>query len=260
MRREGIATILRNTTFIGSFYTCSIGLTIGAEVLRNLISGVGSETNLDIVEVNVVSYQIPTRLSRANYSDIVYIPVVNVIAILSIGSEADFEGRVCIGIDIYALMCPWNASLSIDIMGELIPCSSIPDFYCQFFECSCAEVIEIIIILESKARGTYSGDVWACKGLAVIGYRGAPVELCTGSGVSCTGRYTPVGTSRGSPTLSGKATAVPLFFETYQVYACCIPCGNEGKIIHSHVFGWESHFFHEHIIGLISIDIVVECP
>ena len=101
MSREGIAAIGRNAAFVSSFNTCGIGLAVGAEVLRNLISGIGSETYLYIVEINVVAEEVFAALSNSNHSNIIYVPVIDVKTILAIGSEADFKGREGVGVNVF---------------------------------------------------------------------------------------------------------------------------------------------------------------
>ncbi|OPZ47231.1 MAG: hypothetical protein BWY95_01607 [Bacteroidetes bacterium ADurb.BinA104] len=101
MCRKGVAAIGRNAAFVSSFHTCGIGLAVGAEVLRNLISGIGSETYLYIVEINIVTEEVFAALSHSNHSNIIYIPVIDVITILAISSKADFEGREGVGVNVF---------------------------------------------------------------------------------------------------------------------------------------------------------------
>jgi hypothetical protein len=195
MRREGIATILRNTTFIGSFYTCGIYLTIGAEILRDLIDGIISETNLYIIKVNIIAEEILSTLGNSNHSNIIYVPVVDIIAILTISSKTDFEGREGVGVYIFDFGSPWNITLCIIVIAESVPRGSVPYFYGHFFEGSRSVTTEIDVVFEVKTRGSDTSDIRTCKRLVVVGDLRAPVELSAGSRQAYTCSNTPVGTS-----------------------------------------------------------------
>ena len=50
---ECVVITLRSTAFVNSVNAGGIGLAIYAEVLWDLIGGIGGETNLDIIQLNV---------------------------------------------------------------------------------------------------------------------------------------------------------------------------------------------------------------